>query len=92
MTIPVTDVILVDINMPCYVGPCHHGMAHPQIMVGGDSLQIWKVAVNVLNKQLQTAYKGAPPAWGWGEGLTDLHHKTPIFYLIFKTRTNSLDK
>jgi hypothetical protein len=27
-------------------------------MNGGDSLQIWKVAVNILNKQLQTDDKG----------------------------------
>jgi hypothetical protein len=28
----------------------HHGMVHPQV-VDGDGLQIWKVAVNILNKQ-----------------------------------------
>jgi hypothetical protein len=27
-------------------------------MVRGDSLQIWRVAVNTLKKQLQTAEKG----------------------------------
>jgi hypothetical protein len=35
--------------------PCHHGMAHPQVADGGDGLQIWKVAANILNKQSRTA-------------------------------------
>jgi hypothetical protein len=35
--------------------PCHHGMAHPQVADGGDGLQIWRVAVNILNKLLRTA-------------------------------------
>jgi hypothetical protein len=25
-------------------------MAHPQVADGGDNLQIWRVAVNILNK------------------------------------------
>jgi hypothetical protein len=32
--------------------PCHHGMVHPQVADGGDVLQIWRVAANILNKQL----------------------------------------
>jgi hypothetical protein len=31
--------------------PCHHGMVHPQVADGGDGLQIWRVAANILNKQ-----------------------------------------
>jgi hypothetical protein len=30
--------------------PCHHNMAN-----GGESLQIWRVAANILNKQSQAA-------------------------------------
>jgi hypothetical protein len=30
--------------------PCHHGMARPQVADGGEGLQIWRVAVNILNK------------------------------------------
>jgi len=37
------------------VGPCHHGTTYPQVADGGDSLQIWRVAMNILNKQSQTA-------------------------------------
>jgi hypothetical protein len=50
-------------------------MARPQIVDGGDALQIWEEAANVLNKQSRTAEKGWPPAWGLGVGLTTLHHK-----------------
>jgi hypothetical protein len=31
--------------------PCHHGMARPQVADGGDDLEIWRVAANILNKQ-----------------------------------------
>jgi len=36
------------------VGPCHHGMAHHWVADVGDRPQIWRVAVNILNKQLRT--------------------------------------
>jgi hypothetical protein len=32
-------------------------MARPQVADGGDSLQVWRVAANILNKQSQTADK-----------------------------------
>jgi hypothetical protein len=30
---------------------CHNGMAHSQVEGEGDFLQIWRVAVNILNKK-----------------------------------------
>jgi hypothetical protein len=41
------------------VGPCHHGMARPQVADGEDGLQIWGggVAANISNKQLRTTDK-----------------------------------
>jgi hypothetical protein len=33
-------------------------MAHPQVADGGDGLQIWRVAANILNKQSRPANKG----------------------------------
>jgi hypothetical protein len=51
--------------------PCHHGMARPQAADGGDSLQVWTVAANILNKQSQTA----DLAWGLGVELTTPHQK-----------------
>jgi hypothetical protein len=49
--------------------PCHHGMARPQVADEGDGLQIWRVAANILNKQLRTADKGwssSNGGWEWG--------------------------
>jgi hypothetical protein len=43
------------------VGFCHHGMARSQVADGGDALQVWREAANMLNKQLRTADKGGPP-------------------------------
>jgi hypothetical protein len=50
-------------------------MARPQVADGGNSVQIWRVAANILNKQSRTADKGGPPAWGLGVGLTIPHRK-----------------
>jgi hypothetical protein len=33
-------------------------MTRPQVADGGESLQIWRAAANILNKQLWTADKG----------------------------------
>jgi hypothetical protein len=32
-------------------GVLDHGMVRPQVADGGDGLQIWRVAANILNKQ-----------------------------------------
>jgi len=52
------------------VGPCHNGMACPQVVDGGDGLQIWRVAMNILNKQLQRADKGWSYKLGVGIPMT----------------------
>jgi hypothetical protein len=31
--------------------PCHHGMARPQVQVGGDGCQILRVIASTLNTQ-----------------------------------------
>ncbi|KAJ4428435.1 hypothetical protein ANN_24472 [Periplaneta americana] len=51
---------------PCIVGPYHHGMARPQVADRGDGLRIWRVAVNILNKQSWTADKGWSSSLGLG--------------------------
>jgi hypothetical protein len=48
--------------------PCHHGMARPQVADGGDALQVWRVAANILNRQSPTADKGWPFNLGVGSG------------------------
>jgi hypothetical protein len=40
---------------PCYLGPFHHGVVCLWVVNGGDGLQIWGVAANILNKQSQPA-------------------------------------
>jgi hypothetical protein len=45
---------------------CHHGMARPQVADGGNGLQIWRVAANILNKQSRTVDKGWSSSLGVG--------------------------
>jgi hypothetical protein len=54
---------------------CHHGMACPQVVDRGDSLQIWRVAANILNKQPQTADSGWSSSFGVGQ-VANPPHKT----------------
>jgi len=51
-----------------YVDSCHHGMGRPYVTNGEDGFQIWKVAVNILNKQSRTADKGWSSILGLGRG------------------------
>jgi hypothetical protein len=48
--------------------PCHHGKARPQVADGGEGLQIWRVAANILNNKSQTDDKGWPSSLGLGGG------------------------
>jgi hypothetical protein len=51
-------------------------MARPQVADGGDALQVWRVAADILNKLLRgKATRGNTPAWGLGVGLTTAHRK-----------------
>jgi len=49
--------------IPCYVGPCHNDKVCPLVADGGDGLQIWRVAVKVLNNSLGQPIRGGPLAW-----------------------------
>jgi hypothetical protein len=40
----------------------------PQVADGGDGLQIWRVAANILNKQSRTADRGWSSSLGVGRG------------------------
>jgi hypothetical protein len=53
----------------------HFSLLKPQVADGGDGLQIWRVAANILYKQLRTAEKGCPSSLEVGEGVTTQHHK-----------------
>jgi hypothetical protein len=55
-------------TMPAFVSRCHHGMARPGVVDEADVLQIWKVAVNLLNKQSLTAGNVWPSSLGTRRG------------------------
>jgi hypothetical protein len=67
----VLELFYLPVKM-CYhvrLVPFHHGMASPQVGDGGDGLQIWRVAANILNKQSWTVNKGWSSSlrgWAWG--------------------------
>jgi hypothetical protein len=65
--------------------PCHHGKARPPVADGGESLQIWRVAANILNKQSRTADKGWSSSLGVGVGLTTPHCTEVICYEMFQS-------
>jgi hypothetical protein len=46
-------------------------MCHLQAVAGGDGPQLWRIAVNVLNKPVG----GGSTAWLLGVGLTTHHNK-----------------
>jgi hypothetical protein len=39
---------------------CHHSVAHPQDVVGGESFQIWVLVANMLNRRQRLVL------WLWG--------------------------
>jgi hypothetical protein len=43
-------------------------MALPQFEDRGVGLQMWIVAVNIMNKQSRTAESDGPPSWAGGRG------------------------
>jgi hypothetical protein len=49
----------------CYWVPV---TTHPWVADGGDSLQTWRMAANILNKQLWTADKEWSSGLGVGQG------------------------
>jgi len=71
---------------PCYVGPCHHGIARAWVADGGHGLQKRRVTANISNKQSRIADNW----WsfilgGWaGEGLTTPYRK---YHLVTKCYT-----
>jgi hypothetical protein len=52
------DMVVKLWNIYIYIYKTGHDMVHTQVVNGGYGLQIWRVVVNILNKQLWTADKG----------------------------------
>jgi hypothetical protein len=68
-------------------------MACPQVAEGGDGLQIWRAAANILNKQLWTAHKGWSSSLGVGRGANNAKSKLNVKYHEgSQTWTDYLDK
>jgi hypothetical protein len=65
---PVPRLLVVFRNKLVRWVPCQHGMGRPQVADGEDSLQFWRVAANILNKQSRTADKGWSSSLGVGRG------------------------
>jgi len=66
-------------------------MTRPQIVDGRDGLQMWRVRMNILNKELRTAGKEwCPPAWGLDEGLQTSHRKKKQLVTKYYTGTRNL--
>jgi hypothetical protein len=63
-------------------------MADYQVSDGGMFFQTWRVAVNILIKQLLTAKGGGSPALDWVRGLTTPTIKTVMFYKMFYRASN----
>ena len=62
--------------IPCEVGPCHHGMARPQVADGGTASDM-EVAANKLNKQSRIADEGWSSSLGVGRGANNACPENP---------------
>jgi hypothetical protein len=60
----------------------------PQVADGGEGLQIWRVAANILNKQSQTADKGWSSSLGVGRGANNPHRKKVMRYEMFQSASD----
>jgi len=61
-------------------------MVCPQATGGGDSLQIWRVAVHILNKQSWTSQKGWSYSLGAGFRANNSRHKKSAHYEMLHRR------
>jgi hypothetical protein len=55
-------------------------MAHSQIVDEENGLQMWRVTVNIMSKQLQTANKGWSSSFRVYVVLETSHHKKLVCY------------
>jgi len=57
------------------VGPCHHGMARPQVANEGTASSVDGSCEYVKKKSRRQSTGGGLPAWALGEVLRTSHHK-----------------
>jgi hypothetical protein len=68
-------------------------MARSEVADGGDALQIWRVAANILNKQSRTADKEWSSSWVLGVWLTTPHRTNKLVMKFHEGPwTDSFDK
>jgi hypothetical protein len=67
---------------------CHHGVTRPRVVDIGDSLQIWRVAANILDKESRTADSGLSSSLGLGGSLQPSHVKLNICYETVRTASD----
>jgi len=75
-------IICITLLNVWHKNPCHHSMACPQIVIGGDGLQMWRVAVTVLNKHLQMVDKGWSSSLWVGQGVNNLSLQMSACYKV----------
>jgi hypothetical protein len=51
--------------------PCHHSLARSRVADGRDGLQLWRLAANILNKQMRTNDKEWSSSLGVGRGTSN---------------------
>jgi hypothetical protein len=76
----------------CYVKwvPCQQGAARPQVADGGDGLQIWRVAANILNKQSYTVDKGWSSIFGVGRAANNSLKKISLLRNVTKVESRRM--
>jgi hypothetical protein len=55
LQVPFTIINVSPVSFYVNGVPCLHGMACPQVADGGDGLEMWRVAANILHKQSRRA-------------------------------------
>lgn len=58
------------------VALCRHGLTRPQVADGGDSLQVLRIAADILSNQYRMANKGRSSGWWGGGGVRRLAETT----------------
>jgi hypothetical protein len=67
-----------------YVGPSHHGLARPRVANRGGGIQVWKLAVNISNKQSRTTAREWSSSLGLSGGLTTLRIKPSCYEMLHR--------
>jgi hypothetical protein len=74
-------------SVPGLWSPCHQGMTFVQVVDGGDGIQIWCVAANILNIQSRRAESKLYSSLGVGRGANNSsQQKNKLFTILWMFR------